>query len=88
MTWCVYLLRCGNGDFYTGMTDNLERRIVQHQSGRGGWFTKTAQPVELAYHEIYDSEDQAKQRERQLKSWSRKKKLALIVGDRGALKRA
>ena len=88
MPWFVYILRCGNGDLYTGMTDDRERRIAQHQSGRGGWFTKTTQPVELVYHEIYDSEDHAKQREMQLKGWSRKKKLALIGGDQAALKRA
>ena len=88
MKWFVYILRCGNGDLYTGITNNLERRFVQHQSGRGGWFTKTTQPVEFLYHEVYNSEDEAKQRETQLKGWSRKKKLALISGDRVALKRA
>lgn len=88
MSWFVYILRCGNGDLYTGMTDDLPRRMAQHQSGRGGWFTKTTQPVELLYHETYNSEDQAKQREMQLKGWSRSKKLALIRGDREALKRA
>ena len=88
MKWCVYILRCGNGAFYTGVTSDLERRLQQHQSGRGGWFTKTTQPVELLYHEVYDSEDTAKQRETQLKGWSRRKKLALIGGDQEALKKA
>jgi putative endonuclease len=88
MNWYVYLLRCGNGDLYTGMTDDLERRLQQHQSGRGGWFTKTTQPVELVYHEVYESEAQAKYRETQLKGWSRRKKLALISGEREALKKA
>ena len=86
MKWCVYILRCGNGDLYTGVTSDLERRLQQHQSGRGGWFTKTTQPVELVYHEIYGSEDEAKRRETQLKGWSRRKKLTLIAGDREALK--
>ena len=88
MTWYVYLLRCGNGDLYIGVTNDLERRLQQHQSGRGGWFTKITQPVELMYHEVYNSEDQAQRRETQLKGWSRRKKLALINGDRLALKRA
>ena len=88
MKWFVYILRCGNGDLYTGFTDDLERRLEQHQSGRGGWFTKTTQPVELMYREVYDSEDEARQRETQLKGWSRRKKLALIGGDREVLKKA
>ena len=88
MKWFVYILRCGNGDLYTGVTNDLERRLEQHQSGRGGWFTKTTQPVELLYHEVYDSEDTAKNRETQLKGWSRRKKFALIAGNRQALKAA
>ena len=88
MKWFVYILRCGSGDLYTGVTNDLERRLEQHQSGRGGWFTKTTQLVELLYHEVYDSEDTAKNRETQLKGWSRRKKFALISGDRVALKRA
>ena len=81
-------LRCGNGDLYTGMTDDLQRRLEQHQSGRGGSFTKTTQPVGLLYHEVYNSQDHAKCRETQLKNWSRRKKLALIGGDREVLKKA
>lgn len=88
MRWYVYILRCGNGDLYTGMTTNLDRRLQEHQSGKGGWFTKTTQPVELLYHEVYDSENQASQREIQLKGWTRRKKLALISGNREALKNA
>ena len=88
MPWFIYILRCGNGDLYTGLTTNLERRLHEHQSGKGGWFTKTTQPVKLVYHEIYDSRDEARQRDTQLKGWSRRKKLALIAGDQVALKKA
>ena len=88
MRWFIDILRCGNGDRYTGMTTDLDRRLHEHQSGKGAWFTKTTQPIELVYHEIYHSEDQDKQRELQLKSWSRRKKLALIAGDRETLKKA
>ena len=86
MSWFVDILRCGNGELYTGVTSDLDRRLHQHQSARGGWFTKTTQPVELLYHEVYNSEDEAKQREVQLKGWSRRKKLALIAEDLNALK--
>ena len=88
MSWSVYILRCGNGDLYTGSTPDLERRLNQHQSGRGGWFTQTIQPVELIYQERLETQDEAKCREKQLKGWTRKKKLALIAGDREALKKA
>ena len=88
MKWFIYILRCGNGDLYTGITNDLERRLEQHQSGRGGWFTKTTPPVELVYHEVYDSEDETRHREVQLKGWSRRKKLALISGDPVVLKKA
>ena len=88
MFWFVYILRCGNGDLYTGLTTNLDRRLQEHQAGKGGWFTKTTQPVELMYREMFQTRDKAEKREGQIKGWSRRKKLALISGDRKALKEA
>lgn len=88
MNWFVYILRCGNDDLYTGLTPDLERRLIQHQSGRGGWFTKTTQPVQLVYHEQFPTKAKAVRREAQLKGWTRRKKLALIAGERVALKKA
>ena len=86
--WYVYILRCGNGDLYTGATTNLERRVREHQSKIGGRFTKSFQPIELVYSKPATTESEAKRREAQLKTWSRTKKLALIAGDREALKTA
>ena len=88
MPWFVYLLQCGNGDLYTGMTSNLQQRLKDHQSGKGGWFTKTTQPVTLVYQEQFATEAEARRREAQLKGWSRQKKLALISGDLELLKKA
>ena len=88
MQWFVYILRCGNGDLYTGLTANVERRFDEHQSGIGGHFTKTSQPVELVYQESFVTEEEARRREVQLKTWSRAKQLALIEGNLQALKRA
>ena len=88
MVWYLYMLRCGNGDFYTGITANLERRLAEHQSRIGGRFTRMAHPVELVYQEVFETSTEAKRRERQIKSWSRGKKLALIAGERQALKAA
>ncbi|HEX9781068.1 MAG TPA: GIY-YIG nuclease family protein [bacterium] len=86
MKWVVYILRCGRGELYTGVTSNLGRRLVEHQTGIGGWFTSTSQPIELAYHETYSTKADATRREVQLKGWTRRKKLALIAGDLKALK--
>ena len=88
MSWFVYMLRCGNGDLYTGVTTDMRRRLHEHQTGRGGRFTRTVQPVELVYQESAASENQAKRREAQLKNWSRAKKLTLITGDHEARKQA
>ena len=88
MDWIVYILRCGNGDLYTGLTTDVERRLREHQTGIGGHFTKMSQPVEWVYRESFVTEEEARRREVQLKTWSRAKKLALIEGDMRALKRA
>ena len=88
MDWIVYILRCGNGDLYTGLTTDVERRLREHQTGIGGHFTKMSQPVELVYRESFVTEEEARRREVRLKTWSRAKKLALIEGDMQALKRA
>ncbi len=88
MGWRLYMLRCGNGDVYVGITEHLARRMAEHQSRRGGRFTRMSQPVKLVYQEAYATEREAKERERQLKTWSRRKKLALVSGDYQALKAA
>lgn len=88
VTWSVYILACEGGEFYTGMTANLPRRLEEHKAGQGGRFTKISRPVELLYEERFSAEEEAKRREAQLKGWSQRKKLALIAGDQEALKRA
>ena len=88
MAWYVYLLQCGNGNFYAGVTADLDRRLAEHQSGIGGRFTKAVRPIKLVYHETFDSHITARQREAQLKGWSKAKKVALAAGDVEALKRS
>ncbi len=78
MAWWVYILRCGDGRLYTGLTTNVARRIAEHQAGTGGRFTRRLRPVELVYSEACRSERNARRREWQLKTWSRAQKLALI----------
>ena len=88
MTWQLYILQCGNGVLYTGITEDLDRRVKEHRSGIGGRFTRMTQSIELVYHETLQNEQEAHHRERQIKTWSRRKKLALIAGDLQALKAA
>jgi putative endonuclease len=76
----MYILKCSDGSYYTGSTNDLERRLWQHQNGEGALYTKTRLPVELVYYEEYERIDYAFYREKQVKDWSRKKKEALIEG--------
>ncbi len=87
MSFCVYLLRCVDGSFYVGHTDNLEQRMEQHRSGELGGYTSTRRPVDLVYSEHFSTRDEAFAAEQQMKGWSRKKKEALIRGDWEEVKR-
>jgi predicted GIY-YIG superfamily endonuclease len=75
------MLHCNGGKFYTGQTDDLERRIAQHESGAIPGFTRDHLPVRLVWSQEFPTRDEARQAERQIKGWSRAKKLALIRGD-------
>jgi len=81
MSFWVYILRCADGSYYTGHTDDLELRIAKHQAGEIVGYTQTRLPVVLVFSEECSSRNDAFVRERQLKGWSRKKKEALIRGD-------
>jgi predicted GIY-YIG superfamily endonuclease len=85
-TW-LYILRCADGSYYTGSTDNLPLRLAQHEAGEGCDYTRHRLPVELVFAEAFPSEQQASLRERQVRGWSRAKKEALIRGDWDALVR-
>lgn len=77
----VYLLKCGSSGkkpLYCGYTKNLKRRLEDHQSERGGRFTRSRQPVELAYWEEHSTRIKAIRREREVKKFSRREKLRMI----------
>lgn len=76
----MYILECSDGSFYTGSTNDLERRIAEHQAGEGANFTKNRLPVRLVYFEEYQRIDDAFYREKQVQGWRREKKQALING--------
>jgi putative endonuclease len=77
----TYILECADGSYYTGSTNNLEERLIQHQNGQGANHTKKRLPVKLVYFEEYPRIDDAFYREKQIQGWSRKKKEALINGE-------
>ena len=81
MVFCTYMLRCADGSYYVGHTDNLEQRLAAHQSGKIRGYTSSRRPVELVWSDVFRSRDEAWQRERQLMGWSRRKKEALFRGD-------
>ena len=83
----VYLLKCADGSYYTGHTNDLEARVAAHQQGSIPGYTQTRRPVRLLFAEVLPSRTDALERERQIKGWSRRKKEALIRGDWESLQR-
>ncbi|WP_123054773.1 GIY-YIG nuclease family protein [Clostridium sp. JN-1] len=74
----VYILKCKDGTLYTGYTNNLERRIKTHNSGKGAKYTRCRLPVELVYSEAYETKSDAMKREYYIKQMSRENKMKLI----------
>jgi predicted GIY-YIG superfamily endonuclease len=81
MPFWAYRLRCSDGSYNTGYTENLEKRLWQHQNGIGCGCTMNRRLVKLAFHETFPTRIEALTSERRIKGWSRKKKEALIRGD-------
>jgi putative endonuclease len=75
------MLHCADQTFYVGHTDNLDQRMAQHISGALPGYTQTRLPVKLVWSEYFSTRIEALTVERQLKGWSKLKKLALIRGD-------
>lgn len=80
MFW-VYILRCSDGSYYTGHTDNLEKRLGEHQTGLCDGYTATRLPMHLAWSQECASREEALAAELRIKGWSRKKKEAMMRGD-------
>jgi tRNA/rRNA methyltransferase len=85
MSFYGYILRCSDGSYYVGHTDDLEARIGAHQSGHLPGYTQKRRPVTLVWSQDFPERDQAFAAERQIKGWGRAKKEALIRGDWEAL---
>ena len=78
MSWHIYILRCGDGTLYTGMTDNVEKRFAAHTAGKGAKYTRGRGPLELVYTEELPDKSAALKREAAIKKLSRSEKLEMI----------
>ena len=74
----TYILKCKDGSLYTGWTNDLEQRVVAHNTGKGAKYTKARRPVELVYFEEFETKEQAMKREYAIKQMARKDKLELV----------
>ena len=77
-SWKLYILRCGDGSLYTGITTDVERRLEEHRSGKGAKYTRSRGPLELVYWEECADKSAALKRELEIKALTRAEKLKLI----------
>jgi putative endonuclease len=80
VTWMIYILKLNNGAFYTGITNNIDKRMDQHARGRGSKCVRSHLPFSLVYQELVQTKSAALKREAQIKRLSRVKKEELIEG--------
>lgn len=76
----TYLLECSDHSFYCGWTNDLDKRVMAHNSGNGAKYTKSRRPVALVYYETYETKEAAMKREAAIKRMSRREKERLISG--------
>ena len=77
-TWYLYILRCRDDTFYTGITTDVEKRLETHRSGKGAKYTRGRLPLELVYQEVCGNHSDALKREITIKKYSRTEKQKLI----------
>jgi putative endonuclease len=77
--WCVYLLKCGDGSLYAGITNDLKKRLRAHRDGRGARYTRGRGPLKVVHVEKAKDRAAASRREYELKQMPRRKKLLLIA---------
>jgi predicted GIY-YIG superfamily endonuclease len=80
--WAVYILRCGDGSFYTGIAKDVQARIKQHNEGRGANYTRSRLPVEILYREQGLTHSEALIREARIKAMPRAKKEQIVLKGR------
>lgn len=78
----TYIVKCKDGSYYTGWTNNLEKRLKDHNRGKGAKYTKPRLPVELVYYERFDTKEEAMSREYAIKNMSRPEKERVIISQK------
>ena len=81
MSFWVYIIECADGSYYVGHTDDVEKRLAEHEQNTFKCYTSKRLPIQLVFCSEFSTRDDALARERQIKGWSRRKKQALIRGD-------
>ena len=84
----AYLLRCADESYYVGHSDDLEKRLLEHQEGGKCGYTETRRPVQLVWSQEFSTREEALAAELQIKNWNRAKKQALARGDFDGLSKA
>lgn len=74
----TYILQCKDGTYYTGWTNNIEKRVKDHNEGRGAKYTKPRLPVALVYYETFETKEEAMRREYAIKQMTRREKEQLM----------
>lgn len=74
----TYIVRCNDGTYYTGWTNDIEKRLKTHNEGKGAKYTKTRRPVTLVYYEIFQTKEEAMRREWEIKQMKRGEKEKLF----------
>ncbi len=80
--WYLYILRCKDGTYYTGITTDVEKRLEAHRSGKGAKYTRGRGPLELVYSETCENHSHALKRECEVKKLPKEQKLQLILGEK------
>jgi putative endonuclease len=75
--WYLYIVLCEDGSLYTGISNNLEKRLLEHKNGRGGRYTRSHKPVKFIYQEKLQTHSEALKRELEIKSWNKDRKMKL-----------
>ncbi len=83
----MYMLKCSDGSYYIGHTDDIDKRISEHMQGEVSGYTKTRLPIKVVYVQSFGTRDEAINAEQQIKGWTRKKKEALIREDWETIKK-
>lgn len=76
--WFVYILLCIDNSLYTGSTNNLDKRFLEHKNGKGGRYTRSHQPLKIIYSEKFTNKSDALKREAEIKSWNRLRKIQAL----------